>query len=364
MCLKKLVSIAPRIKSLTIDGCYSNFVQNTVVPVHFMNGGGPMLFSHISALQRPKRREEYIKHQFQLHDQFSDYLNQLLGINQHHLAQLVVRNCTLDLEMTELFCMIAGHAHSLETFIYSNNHDKGIHSSGLLQAIVIACPKMRHFRGLHSGMDDAVLLTMARHWKSLESLTLCSLKSRDVLGRAEIMSAGRHLTGSSPTGRISSHALWQLLCKCHDLRTLELNDLACITNHDLEMFAALQQQSEPIKKRFSPYPIPKSKSPGSSIRQLIITKYMTTPLSKPGFESLLKLFPKLNRLEYETNYYTFDNLFEGMSKATFNAECEAIQAWCYQRKLEYIGRWNAKATAEQRLMAGMASVSSDNEVSV
>jgi hypothetical protein len=43
----------------------------------------------------------------------------------------------------------------------------------------------------------------------------------------------------------------------------------------------------------------------------------------------------------------------------FNAERIAVQEWCDQRKdqLEYIGRWNAGITPEQRLMAGMASVS-------
>lgn len=120
------------------------------------------------------------------------------------------------------------------------------------------------------------------------------------------------------------------------------------------------------KQRFAPYRIPQKNIatthlPGSSIRHLIITKYMTTPLSKPGFESLLKLFPKLNRLEYETNFYAFDNLFEGMSQEMFNAERIAVKAWSDQRKeiLEYKGQWNANVTPEQRLMAGMASVSSE-----
>lgn len=200
---------------------------------------------------------------------------------------------------------------------------------------------------------------------------------RDSFGRTQIISAGRHLTGSSPTGRISSHALWQLLCKSHDLTTLELCDLACISNHNLEAYENLQkvyQQKEQEmkslpttdKQRFAPYRIPQKNIatthlPGSSIRHLIITKYMTTPLSKPGFESLLKLFPKLNRLEYETNFYAFDNLFEGMSQEMFNAERIAVKAWSDQRKeiLEYKGQWNANVTPEQRLMAGMASVSSE-----
>lgn len=389
LALQKILSIAPRVKSITIKGCYSTFIQNTVVPVQFanrVNQSNPMLFSHITALQPSRRREEYIKHNFKLHDQFSDAMNQLCNINELNLNTLVIQNCVLDLEMTELFCTIACHGHAIETFLYENNHDKGIHSSGLLQAIVTACPRMRHFRGLHSGMDDAVLLTIARHWTSLRSLTLCSLKSRDILGHAEIISDGRQLIGSSPTGRISSQALWQFLSRCHELDTLELVDLSCISNRDLALFNTYRMQKDHSgnshvhhynqqhhhyekKKSFEPYRIPKcttpfspetskTTTPGSSIRQLIIKKYMTTPLSKVGFESLLELFPGLKRIEYSTNLYTFDNLFEGVTRELFDAECLAVQQWFDQQKqIEYIGDWNSPITAEQRLMAGMASVS-------
>lgn len=341
-----------------------------------------MLFSHITALQPPRRREEYQKHKFELHDQFSDVMNSLLGANKHHLKSISIENSSLDLEMTELFCAIACHSHALESFIYNNNHDKGIQSSGLLQAIVTACPNMQHFRGLHSGMDDAVLATIARHWTLLKSLTLCSLKSRDVLGHAEIMSEGRQLLGSSPTGRISHRILWQLLCKCRQLETLELHDLACISNRDLAGYEGMLMQllknelvlkNKKVKcKPYQPYTIPKTTyphsmlhtpkqrtaRPGASLRHLIITKYMTTPLSKPGFESILRLFPQLSCLEYETNFYTFDNLFEGITRDMFHAECDAVHEWCKkQDMLTYVGRWNASVTAEQRLMAGMASVS-------
>ena len=345
-----------------------------------------MLFSHLTALQLHRRRDEYRKHKFELHDEFSDMITQLLCNNTETLKSLTVQNCSLDLEMTELFCSIACHAHALESFTYKDNHDKGIHSSGLLQAIVTACPRMRHFHGSHFGMDDEVLITISRHWVSLESLTLCSLKSRDVLSHAEIISDGHQLTGSSPTGRISSHAFWQLLSKCQKLTCLELYDLACISNVVFDALRAmaieefeLKQQENPKRestvttKRFSPYDLPKTiysnikkrnsanqfMIPGSSIRQLIITKYTTAPLSKPGFESLLKLFPKLNRLEYETNFHTFDNLFEGITREMFDAECVAVKEWCDERKnqFEYIAHWNADMTAEQRLMAGMASIS-------
>lgn len=391
-CLQKLARIAPRIKSITIKGCYSKFIQNAVVPVQFahehqqqQHSRSPTLFSHISALQPPRRREEYLKHKFELHDQFSDVIYQLFQINQDNLNTLKIEDCTLDLEMTELFCTIASHGHALETFYYHNNHDKGIHSSGLLQAIITATPRMKHFRGLHSGMDDAVLLTIVRHWKSLKSLTLCSLKSRSALGQIEIISnGGRALIGSSPVGRISSHVFWQLLCKCNKLDTLELIDLACISNRDLASFVKkrahlLHEQRIPTrqekKTRFSPYHIPSIYStttftnysnteqqlPGASIKKLLISKFMTTPLSKPGFESLSQLFPQLTELEYETNFHTFDNLFEGVTRDMFNAECAAVQAWCNEHKyrFKYTGKWNEQVTAEQRLMAGMTSVSED-----
>lgn len=387
--LYKLVNIAFRVKSISINGCYSRFIQDAIVPVHFSNRShntGPMLFSHLTALQPHRRRDEYRKHEFELHDEFSDMITQLLCNNTATLKSLTVQNCSLDLEMTELFCSIACHAHALESFTYKDNHDKGIRSSGLLQAIATACPRMRHFHGSHSGMDDEALITISRHWVSLESLTLCSLKSRDVLSHAEIISDGHQLTGSSPTGRISSHAFWQLLSKCQKLTCLELYDLACISKAVFDALCAmgieefeLKQQENPRRestvatKRFSPYDLPKTiygnikkrnstnqfMIPGSSIRQLIITKYITAPLSKPGFESLLKLFPKLNRLEYETNFHTFDNLFEGITREMFDAECVAVKEWCDERKsqFEYIARWNADMTAEQRLMAGMASIS-------
>lgn len=367
--LQRISIISPKIQSITIKNCYSEFIQNTVVPVHFSqraHNTGPMLFSHITALQPPRRRDEYMKHQFELHDKFSDAMNLIFKSTQDSLRSITISGCTLDLEMTDLFPALACFCRSLETFVYINNHDKGIHSSGLLQAIVLGCPNMKHFIGLHSGMEDAVLINIARHWKSLESLTMCSLKNREILGHAEIVSEGFQLTGASPTGRISYNAFWRLLNECRSLASLELYDLSCISNRDLANYEnSLNHQDQPIaSKRYQPYHIPTKKSSsgrraGSSIRHLMITKYMTTPLSKPGFESLLRLFPNLERLEYKTNFHTFDNLFEGITKDVFDAERKAVRDWFQQEKshLTYVDGWDAKITAEQRLMAGMASVS-------
>jgi hypothetical protein len=340
------VSISPKIKSICIRGCYSKFIQNTVVPVHFSYqiSGRPVLYSHISTLQPQRRREEYKRHDFQLHDEFSDAMYQLLYINKKNLNILIIEYCTLDFEMTELFCTVASHGKALETFIYNDNGDKGISCSVLLQTLVTTSPHMQHFRGRHAGINDTVLYTISRHWKSLKSLTLCSATSKESV-----------ITTRSEDG-ISSQGFWKLLCQCQKLNTLELFDLACLSNRDLTLFLYSINNNKLVspstKKRkysSSPYSIPTTMPP---IRSLLITKYTTTPLSKQGFESLLNLFPKLNYLKYETNFHTFDNLFQGVTRDMFYAECNAVQDWCNLRKdrLQYIGNWNSCITTEQRLI--------------
>jgi hypothetical protein len=373
--MQRIISISPRIRSITIQGCYSEFIQNTVVPVQFSNHppNRPLLFSHIRALQPARRRQEYLKHGFELHNHFSDIFSQIMELSQSTLHTIKIMNCDLDFEMTELFCAIACNAHSLRTFHYINNGDKGLHSSGLLQAIVSGSPKMRHFRGFHAGMNDAVVMTISRHWPLLESLTLCSLKSKESLELTGLISEdGQELRGASPTGTISNSAFWELLCKCKTLRTLEIHDLACITNRDLALYNSLrdtfkEQQDKQIarKHRFTPYinhhtkrsiqRTPLSDLPGSSLRNLRVTKYITTPLSTPGFQDILRLFPNLNRFEYATNFYTFNNQFEGVTHEIYEAERAAVANFMKSRKLIYDGQWNDPITTEQRLMAGMTT---------
>jgi hypothetical protein len=388
--MQRIVSISPRIRSITIQGCYSDFIQNTVVPVQFSTQppNRPLLFSHIRALQPARRRQEYLKHGFELHNHFSDVFSQLLELGKSTCHTIKILNCDLDFEMTELFCTIACNAHDLSTFYYVNNGDKGLHSSGLLQAIVSGSPKMRHFRGLHAGMNEAVLMTMARHWPLLESLTLCSIKSKAVLELTGLVSEGGHeLRGASPTGTISSRAFWELVCKCKHLETLELYDLACVTNRDLALYNSfkdtIKEQYEKSSKRvirptlasasikhhhpyYRPSSLPTHKSttpmenlPGSSLKHLLITKYVTTPLSTPGFHDLTKLFPNLSRFEYATNFYTFNNQFEGVTSEMYEAERSAVANFMDSKtNCIYKGQWNEPITTEQRLMAGMTSRSS------
>ncbi|GAA5809616.1 hypothetical protein MFLAVUS_003027 [Mucor flavus] len=373
LAMQRVVSIGPRVRTLTIQGCYSDFIQNTVVPVQFSNQppNRPLLFSHIRALQPNRRRQEYLKHGFELHNHFSDIFSKLLELTQQTLHTIKILHCDLDFEMTELFCTIACNAHSLNTFHYVNNGDKGLHSSGLLQAIVSGSPKMRHFRGLHAGMNDAVLMTMARHWPLLESLTLCSIKSKDVLELTGLINEdGHELRGASPMGTISSRAFWELLCKCKSLTTLEVHDLACVTNRDLALYNSLRDtihhktsksgQSLTHLKHHHPYHRPSKKPtqtdlPGSSLRNLRVTKYITTPLSTPGFYDLLRLFPNLARFEYATNFHTFNNQFEGVTPDMYEAERLAIANFMNSHSLVYDEQWNEPITTEQRLMAGMTT---------
>lgn len=370
--MKCIVKISPLIRSIKIEGCYSDFVRNKVIPVLFspQPPHRPVLFSHIRALQPHARRQEYLKYGFELHNVFSDTFAQLLELSRSTLSTLKINNCDLDFEMTELFCAIACHGQSLETFHYINNGDKGLHSSGLLQAIVSGSPKMRHFLGLHAGMNDAVIMTMARHWPNLKSLSLCSIKSKDVLELTGVISEdGHEFRGASPTGTISSRAFWELLDKCKKITTLEVHDLACFTNRDLSLYLSLRQslQEQNTKtynqkkpQRFQPYHTRHRPSdevlPGSSLLNLKVTKYITTPLSAPGFHDLVQLFPNLKQFEYATNYYTFNNQFEGITPEMYEAERAAVAHFMdSQKHFIYNGRWNEPITAEQRLMAGMTT---------
>ncbi|KAF7731719.1 hypothetical protein EC973_008891 [Apophysomyces ossiformis] len=377
LALQRIITIGPKIQTLTIRNCYSEFIQNTVVPIHFSNQHQPLLFSHIRALQPTRRRQEYLKHGFELHNQFSDAMNRLLELNQDSIRAITILGCDLDFEMTELFCAIPCFGKSLTAFVYANNADLGLHSSGLLQAIVATCPNIRHFRGLHTGIDDAVLMTMARHWPFLESLTLSGVRSRATQS-GQLTSTDQDvitlpLTSNSPAGSISSRALWELVSKCKWLHTLELHDLACISNRDLagyEVQAFGNKVSvDRERRRFRPYhTAPRSiyevrstqpsVLPGTPVRHLRITKYTTVPLSKPGFESLCRLFPNLQLLEYYTNFYAFDNRFEGVTQEMFETERKEVDKFLATKKqLTYHGYWYQPITAEQRLLSGMTIVS-------
>ncbi|KAH8551277.1 hypothetical protein BGW37DRAFT_399320, partial [Umbelopsis sp. PMI_123] len=78
------------------------------------------------------------------------------------------------------------------------------------------------------------------------------------------------------------------------------------------------------------------------------------PITLPGFENILALFPNLKFLQYETNYTTFDNLYEGVTTQVFESERQAVeQLFDRHGNVSLHGKWHMPVTTEQRLMAGI-----------
>ncbi|KAG1055747.1 hypothetical protein G6F43_002309 [Rhizopus delemar] len=306
--LQKIIRIAPRPKSIRFQHCYSSFLQDTLIPVSFSRCDAPPLYTHIRHLQPAERRQQYQAYGFDtVHQAFSDQFAKLMQLGP--VRSLSVIGCDLDLGLTEFFSTLICNGHALERFRYEANGDAGIDSGQMLQTLILATPHMRHFLGLHAGLDDRVLATVVRRWPHLRSFTLAEDRP----------------------GAISPRALWALLSGCRELKTVELVDLACLINRELAV------EREPLR----------------SIERLRVTKYVTMPLSLAGFVDLLRLFPNLNRLEYETNFNTFDNQFEGVTLDLFEKERRCVEDYVTHQGLDYHGQWYQPMTHQQYLLAGL-----------
>ncbi|KAI9234845.1 MAG: hypothetical protein BYD32DRAFT_371623 [Podila humilis] len=101
--------------------------------------------------------------------------------------------------------------------------------------------------------------------------------------------------------------------------------------------------------------------PGESLRHLTLTKYTSTPLTLPGFASLLKLFPNLESFSFTTNFFTYDYQFQGLTKDIYEEEIamvnRLVQTEMTDRlglgRFNWMGEWHAAVTEEQRLRAGI-----------
>ncbi|ORZ05211.1 hypothetical protein BCR42DRAFT_496748 [Absidia repens] len=320
------------VRSLNIRHCHSDFLQNTIVPVMTTTTSSyqPTLYSQLRTLTPDRRRMEYVKQEYRLYDILSDTLARLLSTKK--LARLEISNCDLDWAMTELFTILItyGAGRHLTTWIYHDNYnndctptvstrcttthgtDKSISSStptpapkstsnsaqpgsDLLQALVMACPNMKHFMGHHGTVNDAMIMIMAQYWPQLESLVLLS-------------------NDNHPS--ISAKAFYSLISQCSSLHTLELYDLECINQDDLIQMrhwrdaTSIASTSPPSplgrQRRHQPYPSMRSRrlkttAVGNALRHVKLTKYITAPLSTQAILHLLAFFPHLRTLTYETN---------------------------------------------------------------
>ncbi|KAG0257641.1 hypothetical protein BG011_003856 [Mortierella polycephala] len=340
-CLQQLSKMAPRMRSLRIAHCHSSFISETTVPVknisiahHFpQQPGMHSLHTHITSCTLPRRREEYGKLGFTLHQDFSRALAELMEVNQGSIKRLEIQDNFLDLEMTELIFCIVRFGRNLEHLLYDANKDGGFITPEIVSAITGACPNIRSFRGQHA-ISDTVLDLMKTGWTDLRSITLAPYQS-----------------STMGTKEVSLEGLWSLLV-CGKVENLELLDLNCISNDNQPNLSL---------------PLPSGALPGASVKHLTLTKYTSTPLTLPGFGALLKLFPNLESFQFTTNFFTYDHQFQGLTEDIYEQEivlvermilAEMSERWATTERAEppstcWIAEWHTPVTQEQSLRASM-----------
>ncbi|KAF9912992.1 hypothetical protein EC991_005860 [Linnemannia zychae] len=378
-CLHQLCRLAPRIRSLRISNCHSSFISKTTVPVqntsimhHFpQQPGMHSLYTHITSFTLPRRREEYRKLGFTLHQDFSRALVVLMEQSQESIKCLEIQDNFLDLEMTELIFCIVRYGRHLEHLLYDANKDGGFVAPEVVSAITAACPNIKSFRGQHA-ISDTVLRRMMTGWEDLTSVTLAPYQSP-----------------SMGTKEVSLEGLWSLL-ECGKVETLELLDLSCISNENVRNmmlrvkhlqatgfdrptspdtsnhpFSHLASRFPSLSSSYQQTPPAARLLPGASVRHLTLTKYTSTPLTLPGFGALLKLFPNLETLKFTTNFFTYDHQFQGLTEEIYEEEIvmvermirgEMAERWSSNPSLSstcWAAEWHAPVTEEQRLRAGM-----------
>ncbi|KAF9919732.1 hypothetical protein FBU30_010606 [Linnemannia zychae] len=328
------------------------------------------LYTHITSFTLPRRREEYRKLGFTLHQDFSRALVVLMEQSQESIKRLEIQNNFLDLEMTELIFCIVRYGRHLEHLLYDGNKDGGFVAPEVVSAITAACPNIKSFRGQHA-ISDTVLRRMMIGWEGLTSVTLAPYQSP-----------------SMGTKEVSLEGLWSLL-EYGKIETLELLDLSCISNENVRnmmlrvkdlqaggfdhtassvaadanhpfshLASRVPSLSSPQQENTTPRPLP-----GASVRHLTLTKYTSTPLTLPGFGALLKLFPNLETLKFTTNFFTYDHQFHGLTKEIYEEEIQMVERmirgemserWSPDRISNcWSADWHAPITEEQRLRAGM-----------
>ncbi|KAF8937597.1 hypothetical protein BGZ47_008947 [Haplosporangium gracile] len=377
-CLQQLCRLAPRIRSLRISNCHSSFISKTTVPVqntsimhHFpQQPGMHSLYTHITSFTLPRRREEYRKLGFTLHQDFSRALVVLMEQSQESIKCLEIQDNFLDLEMTELIFCIVRYGRHLEHLLYDANKDGGFVAPEVVSAITAACPHIKSFRGQHA-ISDTVLRRMMTGWEDLTSVTLAPYQSP-----------------SMGTKEVSLEGLWSLL-ECGKVEILELLDLSCISNENVRnmMLRVKHLQATGFEQPTSPavdtnhpfshlasrFPSLSSSShqqaprllPGASVRHLTLTKYTSIPMTLPGFGALLKLFPNLETLKFTTNFFTYDHQFQGLTKEIYEEEILMVERMVRGEMSDrwpssdpsastcWSADWHAPVTEEQRLRAGM-----------
>ncbi|KAG0227145.1 hypothetical protein BGX31_007067 [Mortierella sp. GBA43] len=349
---------------IILDNMEFNTLIHTATAHHpFSQSGMFSLHTHITSFTPPRRREEYRKLGFTLHQDFSRALETLMDHSQDSIHTLDIHDNFLDLEMTDLVFCIVRYGRHLEHLLYDRNKDGGFSAPEVVSAITAACPNIKSFHGQHA-ISDTVLRRIMTGWEELRSLTLTPYQAPSV-----------------GTKEVSLEGLWSLL-EYGKIESLELLDLDCISNESLDtMMQRVKQLKATSFERTANSPLshpfahhhsyfaslepttPSKPLPGESVRRLTITKYTSLPLTLPGFQALLQLFPNLESLSFTTNFFTYDYQFRGLPREIFDKEMtlvenaiqkEMTERWGSSRAAGcWQGNWDAQVTEEQRLRAGI-----------
>ncbi|KAI9299544.1 hypothetical protein BJ944DRAFT_274143 [Cunninghamella echinulata] len=396
--LQWITKIQPKVKSFILRNCYSDFLQTTFIPIPFTNpyhhpsSPSPqqttIFYSPLRNLNTDKRRLEYMKQDYDLYDQLSIIFGKLFSVtpsSSSELTHLEMTGCDLDMAMTDLFIMMMnGVGKNLTTWIDQQNYHSStlFPSTDLLQALVVSCPRIKHFINDYKHITDHVILTMAKHWYQLTSLSLTSSSSSSSAFSSSSFSSSSstsfHSMKSSSSSSnqstatsspISSYAFFELILKCQQLHTLQLDDMDFINQQDL--FNMLDWKDKQHLKKYPPPPPSsisryhpynkgirnyyKKNTIGSSLKQLTITKYVTSPLTCHGISNLMVLFPQLEQVQYYTNPDCYF-MTMGMRKDQFSKEKSQIMKWCQSSPFHFIPSWDQPSTMEQRLLKSMVSL--------
>ncbi|CAO3621545.1 unnamed protein product [Cunninghamella echinulata] len=424
--LQWITKIQPKVKSFILRNCYSSFLQTTFIPIPFTNpyhhpsSPSPQqqtttFYSPLRNLNTDKRRLEYMKQDYDLYDQLSIILGKLFSANSFsfssssELTHLEMTGCDLDMAMTDIFIMMMnGVGKNLTTWIDQQNYHSSLifPSTDLLQAFVVSCPHIKHFINDYKHITDHVVLTMAKHWYQLTSLSLTSSSSSSTPSSFSSSSTSFHsmklssnqstttntTTTTTTPSPISSYAFFELILKCQQLHTLQLDDMDFINQQDLfnmldwkdkqhlkKYPPSFSSSSSSSLSRYHPYKnnnsnnnnnnnnnnnininnkrirYYKKNTIGSSLKQLTITKYVTSPLTCHGISNLMVLFPQLEQVHYYTNQDCYF-MTMGMRKEQFFKEKSQIMKWCQSSPFHFIPSWDQPSTMEQRLLKSMVSL--------
>ncbi|ORX59592.1 hypothetical protein DM01DRAFT_1381151 [Hesseltinella vesiculosa] len=328
--LQWIQRLQPNIRSLSMRHCYSSLLQRCV-PVRYsddyQNQSPSVLHTQIRALAAPQREAQYQALNIDLYHQLNQHLLQLVNMSSR-LTSIAIEHCNIDWAMTALIPSLINHGANLKTWIYHSNFGDLLPTADALQAFMTATPNMTCFLGHHpDAINDHSVSLMPRLWPLLQSMQLACTNTLPFSSKG---------SSSMPvaTSPLSSHVFYQWLAASPRLQSLELVDLHCLSDQDLQS-AALAFPMATV---------------ATSLRHLRIAKFVTEPLSNAGINHLLQLLPRLRTLAYDTNIDCF-RITTGLPPQQVAHLWSSLAKQHAASPLDLRMNWHQPVTMEQTLLS-------------